>query len=127
VTLVFMGNANFKPKSGTARVYLSGPLPTDLTATYPGMLMYFDRRGTHTIQTQASSDSYLTGTIYGGFDAANPAGTGTRLDMESSTVAQMHAMVVVSSALMSSKANATVTYDGGQNVQLPGGPPALVE
>lgn len=128
VTLVFMGNANFKPKSGTANVQLSAPAPTDTTATYPGLLMYFDRRGTHTIQTQASSTSWLQGTIYGAPNPADPIHTGTFLDMESNaSVAAMNGMVIVGSAALNSGSDMTVTYDSSQNVQLPGGPPALVE
>ncbi len=127
VTLVFMNNASFKPKSGTANVQLSAPLPTNLSATYPGLLMYFDRRGTHTIQTQASSTSTLQGTIYGAPNPSDPMHTGTFLDMESgSDAAAMNGLVIVTSAsLKSSKMN--VTYNGNQNVQLPGGPAGLVQ
>ena len=128
VTLVFMNNANFKPKSGTANVQLSAPLPTNLGATYPGLLMYFDRRGTHTIQTQASSTSWLQGTIYGAPNPADPLHTGTFLDMESNaSVAAMNGLVIVGSATLTSGSNMNVTYNGNQNVQLPGGPAGLVQ
>ena len=127
VTLVFMGNANFKPKSGTANVQLSAPPATSTTATYPGMLMYFDRRGTHTIQTQASSTSFLRGTIYGAPNPADPLHTGTFLDMESNaSVASMDALFIVTSAAINSGADLTVTYDPANNLQIPGGPPSLV-
>jgi hypothetical protein len=71
------------------------------------------------MQMQSSSTSSFIGTIYG------PT---TLLDMQSGTTgATVDSMVIVGSVNDQSNSTFNVTYNGNQNVQVPGGPPALVQ
>jgi hypothetical protein len=111
VTLVFMGQANFKPQSNSI-VHLTAPSPTDKSATFPGVAMYFARGNTGTLQMQSSSETLITGTIYAR-DAF--------LDMQSgTTLSTISSMVVVGSTNMQSGSKLTVNYSTSQNVQMPG-------
>ena len=112
VTLVFMGQANYKPQSN-ATVTITAPVATDTTATFPGLAMYFRRGNIGTLQIQSSSVSRINGTIY----APNAF-----LDMQSgSTLVTVNSMVIVGSANVQA-AKLTVNYTNSQNVQLPGAP-----
>ena len=114
VTLVFLADANYKPQSN-AVIQLAAPA----TGPYANLLFYFSRTGQHTMQMQSSSTSSFTGTIYG---------KNTFLDMQSGTTgATVNSMVVVGSVNDQSNSTFAVTYNGNQNVQLPGGPAGLVQ
>jgi hypothetical protein len=114
VTLVFLGNANYKPQSN-ANIVLAAPT----SGTYANLLFYFTRDGTHTMQMQSSSTSSFTGTIYG---------KNTFLDMQSGTTgATINSMVIVGSVNDTSNSTFSVTYNSSQNVQTLGGPAMLVQ